>query len=97
MSKDWNGIAIGQKFFQRANGIHPDDDPDTYSENLAKQNLYYACYMMAFSKDEFQKMLANSMEGKVEMPKEDELEKIDVERYRKAFADEARSVMNEML
>ena len=92
---EWNGIAIGQKFFKRANALHPEDDAETYSETLAKQNLYYECYMTAFSKDELQKMLNKSMAGDIELP--EEKDKIDIGKYRAAFADEAKVVMQEIL
>lgn len=64
----WNGIAIGQKFFQRANALHPEEDPATFSETLAKQNLYYECYMTAFSRDALEKMLNKSSAGDIELP-----------------------------
>jgi hypothetical protein len=88
---EWNSIAIGQKYFQRANAIHPEEDPEAYSELLARQDLYYECYMSAFSREQFMGMLQKSINGDIKLP--EETEGVDIERYRSAFALEASSVL----
>jgi hypothetical protein len=98
---EWNGVQIGQRFFQRANALHPNEDRAQYDEILARQDLYYECYMTAFSREEFSKMLAKAMNGDIDLPKEsddvnpEKFRQVDADRYRRAFKQEAEVIFTE--
>lgn len=84
----WDSIKMAQQFLQRANALHPEEDPDTYAVVLAKQELYYECYMTAFSRMEIVKMLQKAIAGDIKLPKD-----VDVSEYRTAYAQEAEKIM----
>jgi hypothetical protein len=86
-------MQVGHRFFQRANALHPNDDPGHYDAILAKQELYYECYMSAFSREEFNKMLTKAISGDIKLPEEND--RVDAEKYRKAYKREAEAVYDE--
>ena len=66
----WDKFRMAQRFLQKANAIHPEDEHESILRNeaLAMQDVYYDCYMSSFSREDLLKRLANVIEGKFEMP-----------------------------
>ena len=89
----WDKFRMAQRFLQKANAIHPEDEHESILRNeaLAMQDVYYDCYMSSFSREDLLKRLANVIEGKFEMPDEEEL---DERLYRATYIKEARIIMN---
>lgn len=92
---EWNSIQLAQQFLQRANALHPDDEPGNYDETLARQDLYYECYMTAFSKEQLGKMLEKAMHEEIKLPEEND--RVDAVKYRNAYRREAELVFNKFL
>lgn len=88
---EWDKFNMAQRFLQRANAIHPEDVDDETGrvEAMARQDLYYDCYMSSFGREELLKRLAEVMAGKIETPDEEEM---DEEQYRKTYIKEARII-----
>ena len=87
----WDSVKIAQKFLQQANAIHPEDASDerAHDEALARQDVYYDCYMSSFSRENLIKRLQEIVEGKIEIPEEE----VDEVYYRSIYVREARSVL----
>lgn len=88
---NWDSVKMAQKFLQKANAIHPEDagDEKEHDENLARQDVYYDCYMSSFSRENLIKRLNEMVAGKIEMPEEE----VDEEHYRSIYIREAKSVL----
>lgn len=88
----WDKFKMAQKFLQKANAIHPEemrDGPD-HVDALARQDVYYDCYMSSFSKEDLLKRLQEITEGKIEMPEEVEIDEV---RYKTTYLQEARRIL----
>lgn len=87
----WDKIKAAQKFLQQANAIHPEDAgrTDLHARALARQDVYYDCYMSSFTKEELLKRLQAIISGKIEMPEEEE---VDEGIYRETYAAEAKLI-----
>jgi len=88
---EWDKFRMAQKFLQRANAIHPEDvdEPGARSASLARQDVYYDCYMSSFSRDVLLKRLDDVADGKFEMPEaEDVVESV----YKATYIEEAGKV-----
>lgn len=83
---------MAQRFLQRANAIHPEDEHENTvrDEALALQDVYYDCYMSSFSREDLLKRLAEVVNGKFEMPDEED---VDEAVYRATYIREARSII----
>lgn len=88
---EWDKFKMAQQFLQRANAIHPEDMDleEGRVEAMARQDLYYDCYMSSFGREELLKRLAEVIDGKVEIPEEAES---DEARYRQTYVKEARVI-----
>lgn len=87
----WDKFKIAQKFLQKANAIHPEDehDPVQREKLLAIQDVYYDCYMSSFSREDLVKRLREVVDGKIEMPETE----VDAERYRANYIREAQVML----
>lgn len=87
----WDKIKIAQTFLRKANAIHPEEEQvaETYDRALARQNVFYDCYMSSFSREALVKRLEAVIAGGVDSPEED----VDPERYREAYMNEARKLL----
>lgn len=83
---------MAQRFLQKANAIHPEDADDEPARvnALARQDVYYDCYMSSFSREDLMKRLAIVIDGNFEMPEEDD---VDEAQYRATYISEARVVL----
>lgn len=89
---EWDKFKIAQRFLQKANAIHPEeahDEPGRVNA-LARQDVYYDCYMSSFSREDLMKRLKTVIDGNFEMPEEDD---VDEAQYRATFISEARVVL----
>ena len=89
---EWDKFKMAQRFLQKANAIHPedaDDEPGRVNA-LARQDVYYDCYMSSFSREDLMKRLATVIDGNFEMPEEDD---VDEAQYRATYISEARVVL----
>ncbi len=84
---------MAQKYLQRANAIHPEDAESESArvEALALQDVYYDCYMSSFSREDLIKRLSAIIDGKIDMP--DDEEDLDEPRYREIYIQEARTIL----
>ena len=89
---EWDKFKMAQQFLQRANAIHPEDSGDAAERvnALALQDVYYDCYMSSFSREDLLKRLAEVINGKIEIPEEEDL---DEARYREVYMREARIIL----
>ena len=89
---EWDKFKMAQKFLQRANAIHPEDAFDSVGrvDALARQDVYYDCYMSSFSRKDLVKRLHEVIEGKITIPEEEDL---DERRYRETYVSEARIIL----
>lgn len=88
---DWDKFRMAQKFLQQANAIHPEDlDGRERVDSLARQDVYYDCYMSSFSREDLLKRLGDVITGKFEKPEEDN---IDEQRYREIYVKEAQVIL----
>ena len=89
----WDKFRMAQRFLQKANAIHPEDEHENSvrTEALALQDVYYDCYMSSFSREDLLKRLADVIDGKFEMPDEDDVNEAS---YRAAYIREARTIMS---
>lgn len=87
----WDSVKMAQKFLQKANAIHPEDagNEKGHDEALARQDVYYDCYMSSFSRENLIKRLQEMVAGKIEIPEEE----VDEQRYRAIYIREARVVL----
>ena len=87
----WDKFKMAQKFLQKANAIHPEDDADIAGreKSLALQDVYYDCYMSSFSREDLIERLHDVVVGKIEMPEEE----VDTERYRHHYIKEAQLIL----
>ena len=83
---------MAQRFLQKANAIHPEDEQEdaVRDEALALQDVYYDCYMSSFSREDLLKRLTDVLDGKFEMPDEED---VDEAVYRATYIREARSIV----
>lgn len=83
---------MAQRFLQKANAIHPEDEHENAMRDkaLAVQDVYYDCYMSSFSREDLLKRLADVLNGKFEMPDEED---VDEAVYRATYIREARSII----
>ena len=88
----WDKFKIAQKFLQKANAIHPEDEHDISRRemSLALQDVYYDCYMSSFSREDLIKRLQEVVGGKIEMPEEE----VDGEKYRDHYIREAKVILD---
>ena len=93
---EWNKIKIAQKFLQRANAIYPEDMDDSSGrvDALARQDVYYDCYMSCFSREDLLKRLTAVVAGNIEMP-EDEPH-LDEPRYKATYIKEAQAILTSL-
>ncbi|MBT1701855.1 hypothetical protein [Chryseosolibacter indicus] len=84
---------MAQKFLQRANGLHPEEErgSEDYEPLLAQQDLYYECYMASFSRDKVIEFLNKCITGDIKIP-----EDVNEDSYRKAYAVNAKRVLQEL-
>ncbi len=89
----WDKFKMAQKYLQRANAIHPEDagSKSARVEALALQDVYYDCYMSSFSREDLIKRLSAIIDGKIDMP--DDEEDLDEPRYREIYIQEARTIL----
>jgi hypothetical protein len=89
---EWDKLKMAQRFLQKANAIHPEDayDEPGRVNALARQDVYYDCYMSSFSREDLMKRLANVIDGNIKMPEEDD---VDEAQYRATYISEARIVL----
>lgn len=89
----WDKFKMAQKYLQRANAIHPEDAESESArvEALALQDVYYDCYMSSFSREDLIKRLSAIIDGKIDMP--DDEEDLDEPRYREIYIQEARTIL----
>lgn len=87
----WDKFRMAQQFLQKANAIHPEDEDENTMRDkaLALQDVYYDCYMSSFSREALLKRLADVLDGKFEMPDEED---VDEGVYRATYIREARSI-----
>ncbi len=91
---EWDKFRMAQKFLQQANAIHPEDmDGRARVDALARQDVYYDCYMSSFSREDLLKRLEDVVSGKFEMPEEEE---IDEQQYRETYTKEAHAVLKSL-
>lgn len=85
---EWNNIEIAQKFLRQANALHPEEarSEGKYEEELARQELFYECYMTSFSKDKLIALLQSAVEGEIKIPEGAE---VDEQRYRMEYSRQA--------
>ena len=83
---------MAQRFLQKANAIHPEDEHEhtVRDEALALQDVYYDCYMSSFSREDLMKRLSDVVDGKFEMPDEED---VDEAVYRATYIREAWSII----
>ena len=88
----WDKFRIAQEFLQKANALHPEDagDGEARDELMARQDVYYDCYMSSFGKEDLLKRLAEVVNGKFELP---EQEGVDERTYRAAYVKEAKIIL----
>jgi hypothetical protein len=88
----WDKFRMAQRFLQKANAIHPEDERENAlrDEALALQDVYYDCYMSSFSREDLLKRLTDVVDGDFEMPDE---ENVDEAVYRATYIKEARILM----
>ena len=88
----WDKFKMAQRFLQKANAIHPEEEHENSARNqaLALQDVYYDCYMSSFSREDLLKRLADVVDGKFDMPDEED---VDETIYRSTYIREARRVM----
>lgn len=88
----WDKFKVAQKFLQRANAIHPEDEDDRMrrEKSLALQDVYYDCYMSSFSREELIKRLQAVVDGQIALPDEE----VDAQLYRSAYMAEARIILS---
>jgi len=93
---DWDKFKIAQKFLQKANAIHPEDeeDGDRRDRSLALQDVYYDCYMSSFSRKDLIKRLEEIVAGKIELPEEEE---VNADKYRTAYTQEAQKILSSLM
>ena len=92
---DWDKFKMAQRFLQKANAIHPedaDDEPGRVNA-LARQDVYYDCYMSSFSREDLIKRLTAVIDGDFAMPEEEE---VDEAQYRATYISEARVVLTSL-
>jgi hypothetical protein len=88
---EWNNIKVAENFLRRANAIHPEEDSYSYAEDLARQDFYYECYMMCFTKEKLDELLVKVLGGDVKVPKG-----ADASAYKSAYMDEAKKAKDAM-
>ena len=88
----WDKFKVAQKFLQRANAVHPEDEDDRVrrEQSLALQDVYYDCYMSSFSREELIRRLQAVVGGKVDLPDAE----VNAERYRGAYIAEAKIILS---
>ena len=88
----WDKFRMAQRFLQKANALHPEDEHENAvrDEVLALQDVYYDCYMSSFSREDLLKRLAEVVDGKFDVPDEED---IDEAVYRATYIKEARIIM----
>jgi hypothetical protein len=93
---EWNSIKTAQQFLQQANALHPEEEKGNagFEKLLARQDLFYECYMMCFTREKLIEFLNGAVGGNVKMPEEPE--GIDEARYRDAYAQEALKILNDV-
>lgn len=93
MSMEWDKFQMAQKFLQKANAIHPEDCDSGHQHDraLALQDVYYDCYMSSFSREDLIVRLGQIIDGKIELPEEQE---VNEETYKEAYVSEARRVLS---
>jgi len=86
---EWDKFKMAQRFLQKANGIHPEEigNETERVDAMARQDLYYDCYMSSFSREDLLKRLTDVVSGNFELPDETE---IDERRYKETYIKEAR-------
>ena len=93
MSTQWDKFQMAQKFLQKANAIHPEefDSEREHDEALALQDVYYDCYMSSFSKEDLIIRLGQIIEGKIELPEEQD---VSEKTYKEVYVNEARHILS---
>jgi hypothetical protein len=91
----WDSIKTAQKFLLQANALHPDksDGGGRYEDELARQELFYECYMCCFTKERLTELLHAAISGNFKIPKEVE---VDEAKYRTAYAQQARVILADL-
>lgn len=89
---NWDSVKMAQMFLRKANAIHPEDADNERGrvEAMARQDLFYDCYMSSFSREQLQKRLQEVVNGKFDLPDEE----VDAEQYRETYIREARAAIN---
>lgn len=89
---EWDKFTAARKFLQKANAIHPEDYEQHHTRDtaLARQDVYYDCYMSSFSKESLVQRLEEIVAGKIELPEETQ---VDAETYRAVYIREATIIL----
>ena len=94
---EWDKIKMAQQFLSYANALHPEEarSEGRFEEELARQELYYECYMSSFTKEKLTEVLNGIVAGKVSFP-EEKPDDLNEEKYTKAYAQEAQAVLRKL-
>ena len=86
----WDARKKAQDYLRIANAIHPEEFKGSaeFEQELARQDLYYECYMLSFSLEKLKAFLEKSASGEVRIP-----EDVDGDVYVKQFSEEARQLL----
>ena len=88
---EWDKFRIAQKFLQKANAILPEEAAgQAHDQSLALQDVYYDCYMSSFSREDLLKRLGEVVNGKFELPEEED---VDERTYRATYIKEAKNIL----
>ena len=89
---EWDKFTAAQKFLQKAHAIHPEDYEQHHARDtaLARQDVYYDCYMSSFSKESLLSRLEEVIGGKIELPEEED---VDADTYRTVYIREATIIL----
>lgn len=91
---EWDKFKMAQKFLQRANAIHPEDEETATRREkaLARQNVYYDCYMSSFGRKDLMQRLHEIIGGNIEMPEDEE--NLNEGQYRETYVEEAKVILS---
>ena len=68
----WDSLKMAERFLRQANALYPEEarSEGSFEEVLARQDLYYECYMNSFSKEKVVDFLNQSLNGNIKCPDE---------------------------
>lgn len=87
---EWDARKKAQEYLRIANAIHPEESKGTsdFEGELARQDVYYECYMLSFSQEKLKEFLEKSASGEVRIPDD-----VDHDSYVTHFSKTARQLL----